>query len=82
MGDGKCTGETWKIPEQIEAMFKQACKGCATKEQKGQLSGLLNRYQTVFTKDDQDAGRMELVYHNTSTAEETCPIQQPPYRLG
>ena len=57
MGDGRYTGETREIPEQIEAMFKQACKVCATKEQKGQLSGLLNRYQTVFTKDDQDAGR-------------------------
>ena len=81
-GAARCTGETWEIPEHIEAMFKQACKGCATKEQEGQLAELLSRYQTVFSKDDQDVGRTELVYHSIPTAEGTRPIRQPPHRLG
>ena len=53
-GAARRTRETWEVPEHIEAMFEQACKGCATKEQEGQLAELLNRYQTVFSKNDQD----------------------------
>ena len=54
--------------------------GCATKEQDGQLAELLKHYQTVFSKDDQDVGRTELVYHSIPTAEGACPIRQPPRR--
>ena len=81
-GAARCTGETWEVPEHLEAMFEQACKGCTTKEQEGQLAELLNRYQTVFSKNDQDVGRTELVHHSIPTAEGTRPIRQPPHRLG
>ena len=57
-------------------------QGLATKEQEGQLAALLNRYQTVFSKNDQDVGRTELVHHSISTAEGTRSIRQPPHRLG
>ena len=81
-GAARCTGKTLEITEHIEAMFKQACKSCATKKQESQLAELLSRYQTVFSKDDQDVERTELVYHSISTAEGTRPIRQPPHRLG
>ena len=76
------TRETWEVPEHLEAMFKQACKGCETGEQEGQLADLLTRYEAVFSKNDQDVGRTELVYHSIPTAEGTRPIRQPPHRLG
>ena len=74
--------ETWEVPELLEAMFKQACKGCETGEQEGQLADLLTHYEAVFSKNDQDIGRTELVYHNILTTEGTRPIRQPPHRLG
>ena len=52
------------------SMFRQACKGCATKEQECQLADLLIRYQTIFSKDNQDVGQTVLVYHSI------------PHRLG
>ena len=55
-------------------MFEQACKGCATKEQESQLAELLNRYQDVVSKNDQDVEPTELVYHSIPTAEGTRPI--------
>ena len=76
------TRETWEVPEHLEAMFKQACKGCETGEQEDQLAELLTRYQAVFSKNDQDIGRTELVYHSKPTKEGTRPIRQPPHRLG
>ena len=61
-------------PGKFQSMFEQACKGCALKEQEGQLAELLNRYQTVFSKNDQYVGRTELVHHSIPTAEGTRPI--------
>ena len=63
-------------------MFQQACKGCITKEQEGQLADLLTRYEAVFSKNGQDVGRTELVHHSIPTTEETRPIRQPPHTLG
>ena len=63
-------------------MFQQACKGCTTRKQEGQLADLLTRYEAVFSKNDQDVGRTELVYYSISTTKGTRPIRQPPHRLG
>ena len=63
-------------------MFKQACKGCKTREQEGQLADLLTRYESVFSKDDQDVGRTKLVDHSIQTTKGTRLIRQPPHRLG
>ena len=76
------TRETWEVPEHIEVMFKQACKGCETGEREGQLADLLTRYEAVFSKTDQDVGRTELVYHSILTTEGIRPIRQLPHRLG
>ena len=43
---------------------------------------LLTRYEAVFSKNDQDVGRTELVYYSISTTKGTRPIRQPPHRLG
>ena len=81
-GAARCPRGTWKVPEHLEAMFQQACKGCTTREQEGQLADLLTRYEAVFSKNDQDVGRTKLVYHSIPTTEGTRPIRQPPHRLG
>ena len=47
LGAARHTRETWEIPDHLEAMFKQACNGCATREE-GQLADLLTRYETFF----------------------------------
>ena len=41
-GAARRTERTWEVSEHLEAMFEQACKGCASKEQEGQLAELLN----------------------------------------
>ena len=56
-------------------MFKLACKECETEEQEGQLADLLTRYEAVFSKNNQDIGRTELVYHSIPTTEKTIPIK-------
>ena len=47
----------------------QACTSCATKKQEGQLAELLNCYQTVFSKNNQDVRQTELVHHSIPTTE-------------
>ena len=63
-------------------MFRQACQGCKTRQQEGQLADLLTRYEAVFSKNDQDVGRTKLVHYSIPTTEGTRSIRQPPYRFG
>ena len=63
-------------------MFKQACKGCVTRKQEGQLADLLTCYEAVFNKDDQDVGNAKLILHSIATPERTQLIRQSPHRLG
>ena len=46
----RCTHETREVLEHVEAMFRQAWKDCANKEQTGQLADFLICYQAVFVK--------------------------------
>ena len=46
------------------------------------LAELLDQYQDVFSRNDQDVGRTDLVKHSIPVQEGTRPIRQPPHRLG
>ena len=65
----RCIQQTWEVQEHIEAMFRHACKDCAVKEHKGQLAEFLTRYQTVFSQNNQNIGRTELIHHSIPTLE-------------
>ena len=45
------------------------------------LAELLNRYQAVFSQNDQDVGKTDMVQHRIPVLAETRPIRQPPDRL-
>ena len=47
---------TSKVPDHLEAMLQKACQNGVTKE-------LLNRYQAVFSQNDQDVRKNDLVQH-------------------
>ena len=46
------------------------------------MAYLLTRYEVVFSKNDKDVGRTELVHNSIPAAGGTRPIRQPPHRLG
>ena len=70
------------VPEHLEAMLQKACQDGVSKEQARRLSELLDRYQAVFSQNDQDVGKTDLVKHSIPVQEGTRPIRQPPHSLG
>ena len=46
------------------------------------MAHLFRQYQDVFSQNDGDVGRTELVEHSIPVEEGTRPIRQPPHRLG
>ena len=82
MGSERRTPATAKVPEHLEAMFQKACQDGVSKEQARRLAELLDQYQDVFSRNDQDVGRTDLVKHSIPVQEGTRPIRQPPHRLG
>ena len=70
VGAVRHTRKTWELPKHLEAMFKQACKECVTKEKEGQLADLLTRYEAVLSKNDQEVGRTELVHYGVQLQKE------------
>ena len=68
---------TSKVPDHLEA-----CQDGVTKELASRLAELLNRYQAVFSQNDQDVGKNDLVQHSAPVQKGTRPIRQPPHRLG
>ena len=72
------TPPTAKVPEHLEAMFQKACQDEVSKEQARRLAELLDQYQDVFSCNDQDMGKTDLVKHSILVQEGTRPIRQPP----
>ena len=51
-------------------------------EQARHLAKLLDQYQDVFSWNDQDVGKTDLVKHSIPVQEGMCPIRQPTHHLG
>ena len=69
-------------PEHMRDLLNQALKTCDSDHQATRVAQLLISYSDVFSKDDEDVGRTDLVRHAIPVAPGTTPIRQPPRRLG
>ena len=67
-----------KVPEHLEAMFQKSCQDGVSKKQARHLAELLDRYQAVFSRNEQDVGKTDLLKHNIPVQEGTRPIRHPP----
>ena len=52
------------VPEHLEAMLQKACQDGVSKEQARHLAELLDRYQAVFSRNDQYVRNTDLVKHS------------------
>jgi hypothetical protein len=71
-----------QIPEHLKKLHETACKGCKNKTQEQALTQLLHKYAAVFSKNDDDVGRTDLVKHSIPLIPGTKPVRLPPHRLG
>ena len=78
MRSEKRTPATTKVLENLEAMFQKAYQDGVSKKQARRLAELLDQYQDVFSRNDQDVGKTDLVRHSTPVQEETPSIRPPP----
>ena len=69
-------------PEHMRGLLDQALRTCDSDHQVTRVTQLLTSYADVFSKDDEDVGRTDLVRHAIPVAPGTTPIRQPPRRLG
>ena len=53
-----------------------------TETETPRLANLLYQYQDVFSQDEFDVGRTQLIRHEIPLLENTRPIKQHPYRQG
>ena len=70
------------VPAHLEGMFDQAGQGHLEPEQKKQLANLLRRFGDVFSINDEDIGKTDLIKHSIPTVEGAQPFRQAPHRLG
>ena len=78
----KCPEEHPPVPVHLQQLYNIACKNCSGRYQEEKLAMLLNKFESVFSKDDQDVGHTKLVEHSLPVLSNTRPIRQPPHRLG
>jgi len=65
----------------VKDLYKEACQGCMSNEERLAMAKLLRKYKDVFNSGDHDAGQTQAVCHETPLAVGTIPIQQPTRRL-
>ena len=71
-GSERRTSTISKVPDHLEAMFKKAYQGGVTKEQESRFT----RYHAVFSQNDQNVKKADLVQHSIPVQDETRPITQ------
>ena len=70
------------MPGTHEGSANQALRTCDSTHQATRVAQLLTSYSDVFSKDEEDVGRTDLVQHAIPVELGTTPIRQPPRRLG
>ena len=78
IGSERRTPAMAKVLEHLKAMFQKACQDEVSEEQARRLAELLDRYQAVFSLNDQEVGKTDLVKHS-------IPVnirQPPPFRTS
>ena len=69
-------------PEHMKDLLIRAQRTCTSHHQAARVAQLLTSYSDVFSKDEEDVGRTDLVQHTIPVELGTTPIRQPPRRLG
>ena len=64
------------VPPQLQSLFEKATAKRSKAEQKS-INQLLNSFQDVFSKDEFDLGKIQLVEHKIETGN-PAPVKLPP----
>ena len=72
-------GSLAPLPEHLKELYEKSAKG-KNEYQKKVIHWLLLKHQNVFSKNENDLGRMHLVEHTIDTGD-AKPIKQPPRQL-
>ena len=68
--------------EHMKGLLERALRICDSTHQATRVAQLLTSNSDVFSKDEEDVGRTDLVQHTIPVELGTTPIRQPPRRLG
>jgi hypothetical protein len=71
-----------QIPSHITHLNEAARSGCETDQQRLRVAELLHKHGDVFSVDENDMGLTHCISHSIPTVPGSCPIRQPPHRLG
>ena len=72
------TGADPGVPEHVQALYANSAQYLG-EDQRRRLADLLIKYQTAFSRNDQDIGRTQLETHRIPTGD-AAPVRQPPRR--
>ena len=75
----KCVRDNVKVPEHLRDLYTRTIAGLNLDQQR-QVANLLSKYSDVFSKNDSDLGRTEIIKHKIPTGN-AQPIKQPPRRV-
>jgi len=70
------------VQTHVKDLYKAACQGCVSNEDRLAMAKLLREYKDVFSSEDHDVGLTQAVCHEISLAARTVLIRQPTRRLG
>lgn len=70
------------VPAHVEELYDQALQNCHTSAENACMRQLLNRFQDVFSKDEDDMGRTDLIAHEVHIKKGNRPLRQTARRLG
>ena len=71
-----------RCPAHVRHLLEQTRQICETDDQFAKLASLLIANQDVFSKEDTDVGRTDVIEHSIPLLDSTRPTRQPPRRLG
>ena len=67
------------VPKHLEGMYERSIKGFSVAQQ-NKFREILIKYESVFSKNDEDMGKTKVVEHRISTGD-VLPVKQYPYRV-
>jgi hypothetical protein len=72
--------EDTDVPNHLRELYVKVREG-RPEEERRKIASLLNRFEHVFSKDDDDLGTTNLLEHTINTGS-SKPLKQPPRRVS
>jgi len=70
------------VPLHVQDLYKTACNGCASDQERQVMAWLLCEYKDVFNSGDHDVGLTSAVRHEIPLVAGATPVRQPTRRMG